>query len=525
MNMTDPQNTSTSTLEIDDSLSMSSRKPRRGSRSSFFSSIFRKPFTSMSPTRTRTRSHSGSGSRSRYEPPNVNGTGTPKGSGTGTSYSKNPLKRFKGFSTSISALFLDETVVCPSAAWCGILSSSRTEHFLHVRNQKRKLESSKFRPPSRIVGICLVCAVVGVAITYMIWGFGLRSDGNGYYGYNRQLEEEVKNDHSHYHARVPNIMRFKDYRERFWIPVENMAKDILFQNNSNGNDMNVQNFRDGHNIGNDIDIDTGMGMDRSLEHSSLSEILNDQELAYNIRAMLCVIFFLVLGIFGRRRRMKTRYAVLKARSEEDKVFYGANRIRLSRKELKMGRADKYDGACSHTICGCYSVDKLKGDDDEVDLDCMTKCFNKFSNLFCAVCCRMWVQCFSICALAQEARETRLLLPPKDQRVDYITHQPFSEYFKDVHFLRRSGGHGWKSHFAALSRLSRYILMTFVSTTILFIVTEQFNPRAIFSWADACVLIMTFIQSFVVLGKFKVVIIRSKIDRIISPFLCKTMSLT
>ena len=203
--------------------------------------------------------------------------------------------------------------------------------------------------------------------------------------------------------------------------------------------------------------------------------------------------------------MKSRYAVLKARSEDDKVFYGANRIRLSRKELKMGKADKYDGACSHTICGCYPVDKLKGDDDEVDLDCMTKCFNKFSNLFCAVCCRMWVQCFSICALAQEARETRLLLPPKDQRVDYITHQPFAEYFKDIHFLRRSGGYGWKSHFAALSRLSRYILITFVSATILFIVTEQFNPRAIFSWADACVLIMTFIQSFVVLGKFKVVI--------------------
>ena len=337
--------------------------------------------------------------------------------------------------------------------------------------------------------------MVGVAITYVIWGFGLQSDDYGYYGNNyRHLEEEVNKDHAHAH--VPNIMRFKDYRERFWIPVEIMAKDILFQHN-NGEDLDVQNFRNDF----DIDVGTDVDVDRSLGQTSvLTKILNDQELAYNIRAILCIMFFLVLGIFGRRRRMKTRFAVLKARSDDDKVFYGANRIHLSRKGSKMGRADKYDGACSHTICGCYPVDKLEGD-DEVDPDCMTKCFNKFSGICCAVCCRMWVQCFSICALAQEARETRLLLPPKDQRVDYITHQPFGEYFKDVHFLRKSGGYGWKSHFSALSRLSRYILTTFVSATIIIIVTEQFNPRAIFSWADACVLIMTFIQSFVVLGKW------------------------
>lgn len=388
-------------------------------------------------------------------------------------------------------MFLDETLVCPSAAWCGILSSSRTEHFLHVRNQKRKLQASEFRPPSRIVGVCLVTAVVGVVITYLIWGFGSTSDyqgggGDDYYYYNRNLE--MNKNH------VPNVMRFQDYRERFWLPLELMAKDIIFQNKRDQEENDDPPY-----------FIEGDGMERSL---GVKNILDDQEFAYNIRAILCILFFVVLGIFGRRRRMKTRFAVLKARTDDDKIFYGTNRIRLSKSDLKMMKPDKYDGACSHTLCGCFSVDKLEGD-DEKDPDCMNAGCNRLSKCCCGTLCRMWIQCFSICALAQEAREARLLLPPKDQRVDYITHQPFEEYFKDVHFLRRKWktshegySYGWKSHFAALSQLSRYILITFVSATILVIVTEQCNPRAIFSWADACVLIMTFIQSFVVLGKLR-----------------------
>lgn len=223
--------------------------------------------------------------------------------------------------------------------------------------------------------------------------------------------------------------------------------------------------------------------------------------------------------------MKTRFAVLRARLEDDKVYYGttlspnSRRKRGNRRSGKMDREDKYDGACSHNLCGCYQVDDNERDDDPEDdqntpdrekEDCMNWGFAKLSSAFCGVCCNVWIQCFSICALAQEAREVRLLVPPRDQRVDYITHQPFEEYFKDVHFLRRKwksngilkngeGYGGWKSHLGALSKLSRYILITFLSVTAVIILTERVNPQAIFSWGDACVLIMTFIQSFVVLG--------------------------
>ena len=32
-------------------------------------------------------------------------------------------------------------------------------------------------------------------------------------------------------------------------------------------------------------------------------------------------------------------------------------------------------------------------------------------------------------------------------------------------------------------------------------TEKYNPQSIFTWADAAVMLMTFLQSFAVLGKF------------------------
>jgi hypothetical protein len=99
---------------------------------------------------------------------------------------------------------------------------------------------------------------------------------------------------------------------------------------------------------------------------------------------------------------------------------------------------------------------------------------------------------------------RLLLPPRFQRVDYITHQPFIEYQKDVNDLRR----GWLGktrrkagmmpHIYALSKLSRGIVIGSTTTVVVILLTLLFNPRASFSWSDAIVLVATFVQSFLVL---------------------------
>lgn len=479
------------------------------------------------------------------------------------------LQRYRGFSTSISNLFLDESVVCPSAACCGVLSSSRTEHMLHTRNQRRKMTSSEFRSPSRILGISLLLMIVGFATTYIVWGFGDVQHDDNYYLYydgydgagNRRMnllmsENGMHDDASQARAAevrkmyIPNVMRFKDYHGLFWKPVEIMVQDIWYQhdnqndsiqsqdeieqlNRNNGRRTNELGEKDNATIVATIDYVFEYGMNRNGNDRKLlkKSIWKNQEIAENIRGGLCILFFLILGIFGRRRRLKTRFAVLKARAQDDKVYYGNSNNRIfrgsSNTETKNSskRKEKYEGACSHTLCGCVAMDNAddefhegQSDNLEVDqtsgiqnnkpsgdsLDCMNRGYKTFSSLFCGSLCKMWIQCFSICALAQEAREARLLLPPKDQRVDYITHQPFAVYFKNIYTLRTNWknykGSGWSAHFGALSTLSRYILSTFVITTVLIILTEKYNPQSIFTWADAAVMLMTFLQSFAVLGK-------------------------
>ena len=68
----------------------------------------------------------------------------------------------------------------------------------------------------------------------------------------------------------------------------------------------------------------------------------------------------------------------------------------------------------------------------------------------------------MCAIAQEAREARLLLPPSAQRIDIVTHQLFHEYAKDVNNVRwrfmQRANRTWVQHHAALIHLSRYILL-------------------------------------------------------------------
>jgi len=238
--------------------------------------------------------------------------------------------------------------------------------------------------------------------------------------------------------------------------------------------------------------------------------------------------------------MRTRFAILRSRAQDDHLYYasiltrgnggggaggGASASLATPDDTVMEnfheREDKYDGACSHTPFGCYPVDSLPadygedaggGDDDTVDTagtgrrrkggDFMTRTTTLLFDCFCGRLCRCWCQLFSVCALAQEAREARLLLPPSMQRVDLVTHQPFAEYAHDVYSIRRRfmerANRTWVQHYAALSHLSRYVLLMFVFITAFVVSVMLVHPMGGFDWGDAFVLIVTFSQSFLVL---------------------------
>ena len=473
------------------------------------------------------------------------------------------ILRYRGFSTSIQSLFLDEALVCASMGCFGLLLSNRTEHLLQLRNDRRGVRwgrsTSRRTLPSRIVAYALLLTLTLIAITFFIWGFGSNNQAtNAFYdgydygesdnynkynndnnddddgddggnvddqGYNNNnnddggnVDDQGNNDNYNYYNngnrqletpddenksrphRLNGIFKIRDTNEALWEP----AIDFIRDEWSRPDDP--QRYL--------TDYNSSSGTSNSTE--------SKRDLATDLRLALLFAFLVILGILGRRRRMRTRYYLVRARAQEDHLFYASSGAGVKRVAFQDSREDQYEGACSHTLCGCYPTDPPQdGDeiDDEVQVsddgvtqqkkkhrhdDCISRIFACLMASCCGFVCKCWFQCLSVCALAQEAREIRLLVPTRYQRVDYITHQPFHEYQKDVNELRL----GWlgksrkKSgimpHLNALSRLSRYILGLFLICTFSIVLTLALNPRASFSWPDAVILIATFLQSFLVI---------------------------
>ena len=501
------------------------------------------------------------------------------------------LSRFRGFSTSIQSLFLDESLVCASMGCFGLLLSQRTEFLLDVRNRQRGLtrrsgNKSAHRHPSRLVAYALFAFLILMGFTFIVWGFGtnnavqevfegdydiLEDDNQVYYQSNdddgRYINDDAADDAAanddgnqgddggNYQGDDGNYNQGDDGGNQ-GDDGGNQGDDANYQadDGNQNDDANANYADDAANNGDDYYNDDDGGRRelrvhritgickireykehlwdpaielvkrewyrddrRVLSSSSASE----RDVGSTTRLVLALMFLLILGIVGRRRRMRTRYAIVRARAQEDNLYYAAG-IAAKVESTE----DNYEGACSHTLLGCYPVDAsddpdvqndegeeegAEGDDESgkskkkrKHQDCVSRSFECFTDAFCGVVCKCWFQFFSICALAQEAREIRLLVPPKYQRVDYVTHQPFSEYQTSVNDLRR----GWMGktrkksgvmpHIQALSRLSRYILIGFSSTVAAVLLTLLFNPRASFSLADAIVTMATFLQSFLVL---------------------------
>lgn len=519
-------------------------------------------------------------------------------------------RRYRGFSTSISSLFLDESIVCGALSCCGLLLSSRTEHLLNERNVKRGLtrrgqKAGGSRAPSRILGISLVVTILMICGSFVIWGFtdnyedyngagydydngGKRNGGgnnnkydDGYNANNNAMDDAVQgannanyddaaaaagddavanddaasggdddavaNDDAAagggddiYNRKLVysdfdnglststkrhnfnGIMKIRDYQEHVIEPVFGVVNSAYV-------DLMSQ-FEEDEYAAHSIDGRRLEKENRNHQfHQQQQRHLQDnssKDIGAQVRTLVIVCFLFMLGVVGRRRRMRTRFAILRSRAQDDHLYYASLLTNPSGSlatpdgtlmENFHEREDKYDGACSHTLFGCYPVDNqsanyadyLESGNEQQQQgklrkggDFMNRTMNTIFSCCCGVLCKCWCQVCSVCALAQEARETRLLLPPKMQRIDLITHQPFHEYANEVNNVRRRfmerASRTWYQHYSALSQLSRYILIGFAVTVVLVTVTLLVHPRGSFTWADAVVLLATFGQSFLVL---------------------------
>lgn len=384
-------------------------------------------------------------------------------------------RRYRGFSTSISALFLDEQVVCSAVACCGILASRRTEHLLEMRNTRRGVADQVLFSSSNILSISFLLTVIGLSLTYLIWGSHSNNSSSVTDTY-RHLNQDPSN------GKLMGFVQIRMYHKYIWDPII-----LLFTHEPHHRDVSTPFTK------------------RFLYYENQTQ----SNFPVFLRVFIFIVFLFILGILGRQRRLHVRYDMIKTRLQEDKMIQQASNT-MDRTSYLQDIETASQGACSHTLIGCYPVDQKESSrstDDSYEENVSERCFSIISCLCCGCFFQRWIQCFSCCALAQEAREARLLVPPRMQRIDLITNQPFDDYYKDIYTLRRGwkGLHrpiqGWKTHFRALSALSNGLLIVFSVGVTVVTLAMMFNPIFSFTLGDAFVIMFTFGQSFLVLGMF------------------------
>jgi len=409
-----------------------------------------------------------------------------------------PHRRYRGFTSSMAALFQDEQIVCGAIACFGLLLSQRTEYLLNARNIRRGM--SRKRTPSTLLTYALGLFLLFVALTYSIWGINgidIKGDNDLY-----------ENDDGQYNVyQNDNNYAYDDdyYQDDYYNDGNNNNRKMLMMRGK-------YKVHEWHSLlwskSGVINIPRLLqnGYDDDAVYETYSTDSNPGDFP---RAMLFLSFLLLLGVIGRRRRMRTRYEIIKAREQDDHLFY----IEGELDAIYDTREDKYEAACSHTLCGCYPVDQdIFNDDDSTGTyntvasqpinfqkkDFMQNMYGCLSLSCCGKIFKCWIQCLSTCALAQEGREARLLVPPKLQKIDYLTHQPFHEYHQRTKDLRKRAIGGVFNHAKSMSKLSKYLIGTFILVAILITTTLLFNPRSSFGIGNLIVVVATFGVSFFLL---------------------------
>ncbi|CAJ1948869.1 unnamed protein product [Cylindrotheca closterium] len=122
-------------------------------------------------------------------------------------------------------------------------------------------------------------------------------------------------------------------------------------------------------------------------------------------------------------------------------------------------------------------------DDEDNRDFCQRLWNCFANVLCNTCCMCWCVWCGMCAIAQEHRHLAKVLPntPSLWQRDYITMQPWSEYFPSILALRNSENMSFWAHCKALSELSSKLLKACGIFLLFAILLTMFLPVQYEKW--------------------------------------------
>eukprot|EP00970_Alexandrium_tamarense_P015527 scaffold5199_cov199-Alexandrium_tamarense.AAC.22 len=204
-----------------------------------------------------------------------------------------------------------------------------------------------------------------------------------------------------------------------------------------------------------------------------------------------------------RKEIMTRLYEERTRARGEEVSDIQLKAFIQRHQLDIGRA--------HYCCSCcYASDESFLEESgigaessfgngregtEVEEDFCTSLWKCLSNTFWNVCCGCWCQCWSICALAQEEREAERLTGNQTYTMDYVTFQPYSEYYPSIQALKDNGVTSLWKHMQAISELSLKLLKNVAAVIVVLILFALSDVDANFNFENMIVLLLTLVQAF------------------------------
>ena len=155
---------------------------------------------------------------------------------------------------------------------------------------------------------------------------------------------------------------------------------------------------------------------------------------------------------------------------------------------------------SHGICGCYVTDQSPNHRFKQEASFCARLFHCFTKVCCGAMCGMHFQACGICGVAQEARQLETLLTAGYRRIDYITMQPYMDYYPAIYNARHIEENP-KSWWSRLSKVSKRILKVSLGVCALLLVWSLLANRMHrkFGPANFVVFCATLFQAFVLLS--------------------------
>lgn len=219
-----------------------------------------------------------------------------------------------------------------------------------------------------------------------------------------------------------------------------------------------------------------------------------------------VVYIIFIVIYGFMRNQSTRKEIMMKLYEERSRERGEETEPLQvHRYLRRHNQDVIRAHCCWSFCYSHDhdyVDDTTGmihrtaredQEEEHDEDFCTRLWDCLSKAFW--CCGCWCQCCGLCALAQEEREVNRITGNVEHKIDYLTFQPYSEYYPSIQTLKDSQIRSAWKHVSTISDLSSKLLKNVAVVLLTLLLFALSDINASFTWENMIVLLLTLFQAF------------------------------